>query len=207
MSAAFLYGMVLAFGLIIPLGIQNVFVFNQGATQRHFLHALPSILTAFICDTILILLAVLGVSVAVLAIPLLKTIIFVVGFFFLMYMGFLTWRSSPANFQENKKPLSAKRQIAFAASVSLLNPHALIDTIVVIGVNALHFVGTDRWAYTIACILVSFFWFWGLAVAGHFLHKLDKTGLWLLTVNKISALIIWFVGFFIFWELIKRFFV
>lgn len=43
---AFLYGVMLAFGLIIPLGVQNIFAFNQGATQRHFLHALPSVLAA-----------------------------------------------------------------------------------------------------------------------------------------------------------------
>lgn len=203
MLAAFIYGVVLAFGLIIPLGIQNVFVFNQGATQRHFIHALPCVLTAFICDAILILLAVLGVSAVVLEAPLLKTIIFIIGFFFLMYMGLLTWRSSTVNLQKNKKPFSAKHQITFAASVSLLNPHALIDTVAVIGVNSLHFTGSDKWAYTIACILVSFFWFCGLAISGHFLHKLDKTGLWLLIVNKISALIIWGVGLFIAWELIK----
>ena len=48
MLAAFLHGVILAFGLIIPLGIQNVFIFNQGATQPKFIYALPSILTAFI---------------------------------------------------------------------------------------------------------------------------------------------------------------
>lgn len=124
MIHAFLYGVILAFGLIVPLGVQNVFIFNQGALQKHFLHALPSIVTATICDSILILLAVLGVSVAVLALPWLKNIIFIVGFFFLIYMGWSTWRSKPANLKDGK-PLSAKRQIAFATSVSLLNPHAL----------------------------------------------------------------------------------
>ncbi len=31
MSEAIIHGIILAFGLIIPLGVQNVFVFNQGA--------------------------------------------------------------------------------------------------------------------------------------------------------------------------------
>lgn len=203
MIYAFIYGVILAFGLIIPLGVQNIFVFNQGATQRHFLHAMPSVLTAGICDAVLILLAVLGVSVAVLTIPWLKTVIFIIGFFFLMYMGWVTWKSKPTKLQEGHKPLSAKRQIAFAMSVSLLNPHALIDTIGVIGTNSLNFVGTEKWIYTLACIIVSLSWFFGLAVAGHFLHKLDKKGTWLTLVNKISAVIIWAVGIYIGWELIK----
>ena len=53
MVGAFSYGVLLAFGLIIPLGVQNVFIFNQGATQQHVWHALPSVLTAFVCDVIL----------------------------------------------------------------------------------------------------------------------------------------------------------
>ena len=203
MIYAFIYGVILAFGLIIPLGVQNVFIFNQGANQRHFLHAMPSVLTASLCDTILIICAVLGLSVAVLAISWLKTVVFIVGFFFLMYMGWVTWHNKPAKLQEGSKPISAKRQMAFAASVSLLNPHALLDTIGVIGTSSLQFAGNEKLAFTAACILVSCSWFFGLSVSGHFLHKLDKTGLWLRLVNKVSAFIIWVVAFYIGWQLIK----
>ena len=63
---AFLHGIILAFGLIIPVGVQNVFVFNQGATHKAFRNALPAVITASICDTILILLAVAGVSLIIL---------------------------------------------------------------------------------------------------------------------------------------------
>ncbi len=34
---AIIHGVILAFGLILPLGVQNVFVFNQGAIQLLFL--------------------------------------------------------------------------------------------------------------------------------------------------------------------------
>ncbi|OAI48771.1 lysine transporter LysE [Gammaproteobacteria bacterium SCGC AG-212-F23] len=197
MIHAFIYGVILAFGLIIPLGVQNVFVFNQGATQKHFLHAMPSVLTASLCDTILILCAVAGVSVVVLTLPVLKTIIFIIGFIFLLYMGWVTWKSSPANLHTGELPLSGKKQMLFAASVSLLNPHALLDTIGVIGTNSLHFLGIEKIVYTLACILVSCIWFFGLSVAGHFMHRLDKSGIGLWVVNKISALIIWGVAIYI----------
>lgn len=203
MLDAFFYGVILAFGLIIPLGVQNIFIFNQGATQHHFLHALPSVLTAFVCDSALIIMAVLGVSVIVLTMPLLKFFIFLIGFFFLMYMGWVTWNSKPKKLQEGHKPLSAKRQISFAASVSLLNPHALIDTIGVIGTSSLNFAGYDRGMFTLGCIIISLCWFFGLSVAGHFLHKLDKSGGWLNRVNKLSALIIWGVGLYIGWQIVS----
>lgn len=203
MIYAFLYGAILALGLIVPLGIQNIFIFNQGANQAHFLHAMPSVLTAMLCDTILIVCAVLGISVVVLAIPWLKTTIFIIGFCFLAYMGLVTWYSRPTKVHEVKIPLSAKRQVLFAASVSLLNPHALLDTIGVIGTSSLQFVGSEKIMFTLACILISSAWFFSLSVMGHFLHKLDKEGRWLQVINKISAVIIWTVACYIGSQLIK----
>lgn len=203
MIEAFVYGAILAFGLIIPLGVQNIFVFNQGATQKKFCHALPSVIAAAICDMTLVILAVLGVSIIVLSIAWLKTVIFVVGFFFLLYMGWTVWNSNPAKADANSKPLSAKKQFSFAISVSLLNPHALIDTIGVIGTNSLNFIGNAKLAYTIACILISTLWFFGLAFAGHVLQKLDNSNRWLTLINKFSALVIWTVATYIGWQLIN----
>ncbi|NCX93349.1 MAG: lysine transporter, partial [Gammaproteobacteria bacterium] len=40
MISAFLYGLVLAFGLILPLGPQNMFILNQGARARSWHHPL-----------------------------------------------------------------------------------------------------------------------------------------------------------------------
>ncbi len=155
MIEAFLHGTLLAFGLIIPLGVQNVFVFNQGATQPRIIQAFPSIITAELCDTILILLAILGLSLVMLEMAWLKTIIFLIGFLFLMYMGWVTWHTHSNAMNKNFEPLSAKRQIAFAMSVSLLNPHAILDTVAVIGTNSLHYTGKEQLAYTSSCILVS----------------------------------------------------
>ncbi len=201
MIQAFLYGVILAFGLIVPLGVQNIFIFNQGATQKRLMHALPSVFTAFLCDTILILCAVLGVSILVFTIPWLKTTIFVAGFFFLMYMGWITWNSQSQS-KPNEKPLSAKYQIGFALSVSLLNPHALIDTIGVIGTNSLNFIGQEKVIFTFACILVSFFWFLGLSLSGHYFKKVDKNGMGIKYLNKISAIVIWLVAAYIGWQIV-----
>ena len=51
MISVLLHGFILALGLILPLGVQNVFVFNQGAVQSRFVKALPAIITASLCDT------------------------------------------------------------------------------------------------------------------------------------------------------------
>jgi len=197
MIEALLFGGILAFGLIMPLGVQNIFIFNQGATQKHFYHALPSVITAALCDSTLILLAIGGVSAVVFELPWVKIAIYVMGFCFLSYMGWITWHYKPKKLKEGHKPYKAKKQIAFAASVSLLNPHAYVDTIGVIGTNSLNFDGNEKIAYTFACIGVSVLWFCCLAVAGHYLHKLDKKGAGLALLNKLSALISWGVALYL----------
>ena len=134
MLEAFIHGVVLAFGLILPLGVQNVFIFNQGAVHKKFIRAFPAIITASVCDTLLILLAVAGVSIIILSFSWLRTFLFLVGFLFLVYMGWLMWRdASEVSLNEVSNSFTAKRQVLFAASVSLLNPHAILDTIGVIG--------------------------------------------------------------------------
>lgn len=92
---ALIHGMILAFGLILPLGVQNVFIFNQGATHKKLTNALPAIITAGVCDTILIYLAVAGVSIIVFSFEWLKILLFLVGFFFLAYMGWIMWKNTP----------------------------------------------------------------------------------------------------------------
>ncbi|PTX61782.1 L-lysine exporter family protein LysE/ArgO [Melghirimyces profundicolus] len=198
MTEAAVHGILLAFGLILPLGAQNVFVFNQGASQPTLLRAVPVILTAALCDTLLIVLAVLGVSLVLLTFPWLKLTLFGAGFLFLLYMGWTVWKSaaSPSPSQDGG-PLTAKRQIAFALSVSLLNPHAILDTVGVIGTNSLQYDSPEKWVFTGACAAVSWLWFLGLAVTGRVIGRTDTKGNVLQAVNRLSALIIWGVAVYI----------
>lgn len=204
MLEAFIQGIFLAFGLITPLGMQNIFIFNQGALQKKFINALPSILTAALCDTILICLSVLGITAIVWHLPWLQKLILLAGFIFLIYMGFVTWNSKVSDAEQTQKVYTAKQQILFSLSVSLLNPHAIIDSIGVIGTNALRYVGHARLVFTFACILVSWCWFFGLAITGHTLHSMTKSNTWLVILNKISAIIIWIVAVYIGWFLVRQ---
>ncbi|PIJ97498.1 LysE/ArgO family amino acid transporter [Lysinibacillus sphaericus] len=187
---AFLHGIILAFGLILPLGVQNVFVFSQGATQPTIWRALPASLTAAICDTLLILLAVFGLSIIVLQFEWLRITLMSVGILFLLYMGYTIWRSSPVTGNKSEA-LPVKKQILFALSVSLLNPHAILDTIGVIGTSALKYSGTEQFIFTTACVLISWLWFFGLTVTGSSFQKLDSSGNVMRNFNRCSAIFIW----------------
>ena len=198
----FIHGMLLAFGLILPLGVQNVFIFNQGATHKKFTKALPAIITAGVCDTMLIYLAVAGVSIIVFSFEWLKILLFLGGLFFLTYMGWVIWKDrSEVSADQDENRFSPRRQIAFAASVSLLNPHAILDTIGVIGTSSLTYTGYDKWVFTLACIVVSWIWFISLAVFGKKIGQIDGNGYFLKRINLISAIIIWVMAIYMGYQL------
>ncbi len=196
-TEAILHGIILAFGLIVPLGAQNVFVFNQGALQPTFVRALPVVVTTGICDTILIVAAVSGVSLLVLTFAWLENIIFSIGIIFLVYIGFVLWKSDAASMKVDGQQFSAKKQIIFAASVSLLNPHAILDTIGVIGSSSLNYAGDVRVAFTLTTIIVSWLWFLGLVIAGRYFGKLDSSGKLMALLNKGSALVVWGIAIYL----------
>jgi len=196
-TEAIVHGIILAFGLIVPLGAQNVFVFNQGALQPTFARALPVVVTAGICDTILIVAAVSGVSLLVLTFAWLETIIFSIGIIFLLYIGVVLWKSDARSMKVDGQQFSAKKQIIFAASVSLLNPHAILDTIGVIGSSSLNYAGDIRVAFTLTTIIVSWLWFLGLAIAGRYFGKLDSSGKLMALLNKGSALVVWGIAVYL----------
>ncbi len=101
------HGLLLALGLILPLGAQNVFVFNQGANHKSIYKSLPVIITAGLCDTLLILLAILGVSLILLSLPVLQITIYCIGIVFLSYMAWSLLTSHQYQLQ-TYKPMTAK---------------------------------------------------------------------------------------------------
>lgn len=190
MFAAVLHGFVLALGLILPLGAQNLFVFNQGMLNRNIRNTLLVCATAAVCDTILIAAAVLGVSVLVLQLAWFKALLIGGGVLFLSYVGWVTWRSRPSN---DAASFTGTRYqlIGYAAMLSLLNPHAILDTIGVIGTSSLSYDGLAKLTFGVTCVTVSWFWFFGLGLAGRFIGTRIRSDRVLMYLNKGSALIMW----------------
>jgi L-lysine exporter family protein LysE/ArgO len=190
------HGLALAFGLVVPLGPQNLFVFSRGANSPRFRQALPAILTAALCDTALILLAVVGVSAAVLQMSFLRVALLAAGVAFLTYIGWVTWNSRSAADDEADAGdrRSAWAQIAFCCSVSLLNPHAVLDTVAVIGTNILVYTGTDKVFFALATIGVSWIWFLALAITGRFAGRFGQVRAWL---NRVSAVLMWITAHYL----------
>ncbi|MCM3759918.1 LysE/ArgO family amino acid transporter [Alkalihalobacillus oceani] len=205
MLEAIIHGLLLSFGLILPLGAQNIFIFNQGVTQHSFRAALPVVITASVCDAILIVLAIAGLSVIVLQFTWMSQLLLAFGCLFLLYMGWSIWKSVPATSEQKPSgPLSPKQQILFAVSVSLLNPHAILDTVGIVGTSSLAYQGIDKLMFAGACVAVSFFWFFMLAGAGRKLGRYDKDGRKIRRLNQASAFFMWGMAVFLAYQLFRQ---
>ena len=199
---AFLHGLCLAIGLILPLGIQNLFIFQQGVLQPRFYSVLPAVITASLCDTVLILCAVSGVSLLLFKFMMMKVIMIGGGVIILFYMGYLTWHSSVDSSSLNAmKALSRKKQIMFAMSVSFLNPSAVLDIIGVIGTSSAQYANQEKMFFMLACISVSWLWFFGLAIVGRFLGEYKDIDRLMFVINKVSAVFIWSTAIYLMFSL------
>ncbi len=201
LTIAFFHGFILALGLILPLGVQNVFIFMQGANQPRLAGALPAVITAALADTVLILAAVGGVALAVFNFRMLQVMLLISGILFLGYMGWISWRNSAELSVAASGNWPLNRQVRFALSVSFLNPHAIIDTIGVIGTSSLSYMEADKVVFAAACILVSWLWFVFLAIAGRMVKALDESGYLLRLANRLSAVIMWGSGLYLLYRL------
>lgn len=203
MIQAFIHGIILAFGLILPLGVQNIFILNQGVIQKRWHRVLPVVITAALCDTLLISLAVLGVSAIVLSFAWLQWVIVIIGVIFLGYMGVLTWNTKQSSSESNEttNKWSIRKQIIFAMSVSLLNPHAIIDTIGVIGTSALTYSVDERMFFSFGTIITSWIWFLALSLIGRIIGISDRKGYVKIVINRISAIIMWLSAIYLIYSL------
>jgi len=190
----FIHGTVLAFSLIMPAGIQNTFILNQSFINKSISSVIPIVITASLCDTTLIILSVLGISLILLEMESLKLLILVLGFIFLVYIGYKMWRHPTVELDEKQYKLSRTKQIIFTISVSWLNPHAIIDTVVVIGTQCLQYSSYQKIAYSVGCIVTTWLWFLALALFGNRLGKLKSSNNIIGKINKLSAILMYLVA-------------
>lgn len=204
MLTAFIHGFILSAGLILPPGAQNVFLINQGAHHKKFIHTLPAIITAGLSDTLLIILSVVGISLIILSIPVLQLLMYVIGFIFLLYMAVSLWftKSSATEAPVKLNPL---KQITYALSVSLLNPHAILDTVGIIGTNSTAYTNNALFVFTLTCIAVSWLFFILLVLLGRVLGNIDQNGKLTNIINKVSSIVIFAVAIVILFNIIQIF--
>ncbi|PCI65307.1 MAG: amino acid transporter [Gammaproteobacteria bacterium] len=163
-------GFFLGGSMIIPIGAQNAFIINQGVKRQfHLLAATLCILG----DVLLISLGVFGGGEIIASNETLSFLLTLFGILFLTGYGMLSFRSAFTATLLSKVDNSAGAKtdntllkvVITCFAVTLLNPHAYIDTVVILGGVGGQFIGSGKVLLTLGCIIASTCWFYGLSIS------------------------------------------
>lgn len=157
-------GFLLQASLIFALGAQNLFVLESGLRRQY--HLIVSFV-CFFCDFILIMLGVAGAATLFHHFPEVKVFFGVIGVTFLMWYGFnkLT-NKDEILLSDVLKEKSLKKSVLQAMTFSLINPHAYLDGVVLIGgYSAKYPELSHRMAIGLGASLCSLTWFLVLSSA------------------------------------------
>lgn len=165
----FVTGFLLGASLIIAIGSQNAFVLRMGLLRRHVFWLC---LFCALSDAILIAAGVAGLGAFVDKSPDLLKVISIVGAAFLFFYAFRAFKSAinPQSMQATKEQApTLPAAITVCFSLTFLNPHVYLDTVVLIGGLSAQYKDTARMAFGAGAIAASFIWFFGLGYGARLL--------------------------------------
>jgi L-lysine exporter family protein LysE/ArgO len=201
MTAAF-SGMLLSLSLIIAIGPQNAHVLRMGLLRSH---VGLTVLACAVTDVILIAIGVAGLaqlgtlSAGVHGAMLGAAILFLLHYgwgaarraWANQYVGLSATQQGDARQGTQGSPTSRTQALGTALAFSWLNPHAWLDTAVLIGTASLAYGQPDNWKFGAGAAFGSLLWFIALGLGAQLLaHKLDKPAVWR-GIDMVVALTMW----------------
>ncbi|HHT0594410.1 TPA: LysE/ArgO family amino acid transporter [Legionella anisa] len=190
----YLNGLLLGLSLIIALGPQNVFLIKQGAQNNH---AILSAVICFICDFILICSSIAGLHELLQLRPVLQIWMMLLGTLFLLFYSAKALTSAFSKSSEDEEnthqPRNRVQIILLALGFSILNPHAIIDSLVIIGGGSSGYPNQEH-IFLLGVLTSSFVWFSSLTfTARYFSDVLTKANVWK-GIELTSGMLMAFIG-------------
>jgi L-lysine exporter family protein LysE/ArgO len=152
-------GFVLGASLIVAIGAQNAFVLRQGLRREH-VGAVVAACAAI--DSLLIAAGVAGLGAALGPHPALLRALSWLGAAVLAAYGVQAARRAlhPGTLQaQGEAPATRRAVLMQAASLSLLNPHVYLDTVLLVGSVGAQQQGAARPLFALGAAAASFTWF------------------------------------------------
>lgn len=163
-----LEGFFLGISLIAAIGAQNLFVLRQGIKGEH---VFTTASVSSLCDFLMIGIGTIGVGSFIASVPGLKSLAVLGGIVFLLYYGLKSIQNlimgrslELITASADGTVASRKNVILNAVGVSLLNPHAVLDGVVLIGgISGQFEMMADRAIFAAGAGISSVIWFFFLA--------------------------------------------
>lgn len=201
-------GFTLGLSMIIPIGAQNAMILNQGINRNH--HFMAAGLCA-IYDILLIAFGILGGSFILNSNDLMFSLLTWGGILFLFGYGASSYQSAVSpkkkfSNDSNTTLKSLKVVVITSLVVTFLNPHAYIDTIMVIGSVGGQFEGTGKYYFMIGTMAASIVWFFTLASGASKLSPILARPKVKQAVDMTIAIVMWIIAASLFQSWISRFY-
>jgi L-lysine exporter family protein LysE/ArgO len=170
-------GFAVGAGLIIAIGAQNAHVIRAGLRRRQ-LFTVATI--CVLCDVALIAAGAGGVGSFIAATPWLASLAAWGGAAFLVIYGILAVRAvvNPPDFDwdaDDNSGAGMAAAIATTLSVSLLNPHVYLDTVVLLGGIAAQYDTAPRLMFAGGAMIASAVWFYAIGYGAFAAAPLMRT--------------------------------
>lgn len=192
----YLRGILIGFAFVAPIGMQNIYMFNNALSNKMSKALLYNFLVWF-CDALFSFAAFYGIGALISANEIVKIIVMLVGGALTSYIGFNIIRSAKQTaIGSDSKKQTFKQALMTALIVSWGNPQAMIDGTMMLGASRATLTFEQSILFITGVITASFIWDHGITIGFNLLRdKLPKK--FLLAINLISGIIVAVYGLYL----------
>ena len=192
----YLRGILIGFAFVAPIGMQNIYMFNNALSNKMSKALLYNFLVWF-CDALFSFAAFYGIGALISANEIVKIIVMLIGGALTSYIGFNIIRSAKQTaIGSDSKKQTFKQALMTALIVSWGNPQAMIDGTMMLGASRATLTFEQSILFITGVITASFIWDHGITIGFNLLRdKLPKK--FLLAINLISGIIVAVYGLYL----------
>ncbi len=192
----YLRGILVGFAFVAPIGMQNIYMFNNALSNKMSKALLYNFLVWF-CDALFSFAAFYGIGALISANEIVKIIVMLIGGALTSYIGFNIIRSAKQTaIGSDSKKQTLKQALMTALIVSWGNPQAMIDGTMMLGASRATLTFEQSILFITGVVTASFIWDHGITIGFNLLRdKLPKK--FLLAINLISGIIVAVYGLYL----------
>ena len=187
---------LVGFAFVAPIGMQNIYMFNNALSNKMSKALLYNFLVWF-CDALFSFAAFYGIGALISANEIVKIIVMIIGGALTSYIGFNIIRSAKQTaIGSDRKKQTLKQALMTALIVSWGNPQAMIDGTMMLGASRATLTFEQSILFITGGVTASFIWDHGITIGFNLLRdKLPKK--FLLAINLISGIIVAVYGLYL----------
>lgn len=194
--SSFVTGLTLSLSLIVAIGAQNAYVLRQGLRREH---VAAVVLVCTTLDAILMVLGVSGLVTSLAGSARVLDALGLIGSLVLFVYGAMALRraclSQSMLANAEGAPASMGRVVSQILSISLLNPHVYLDTVVLVGAVGARQPPGMQAAFLWGACLGSAIWFTCLGFSARLLTPLFARPVAWRVLDVLVAGMMWYVAY------------